>query len=63
MMQIMTCVAETSVDGAAIGEGNMARIGDGSALFSGLEGSRGPTTTTRTLCLVHRGHSLQRKGR
>lgn len=58
MMQIMTCVAETSVGVIAMGEGKVARIGDGAALFSGLEGGTGgPLPTRSTLTDVRHGNN------
>ena len=39
---LSTSVAEAGVDVVEMGEGNVAGIGDGAALFSGLEGSTVP---------------------
>lgn len=41
-MMMVICLTETCVGGVEMGEGNVAGIGDGSALFSGLEGSTVP---------------------
>ena len=62
MVLLKAALAESCVDRGAMRERKMARIGNGSALFSGLEGGTTAMSSTRTTApLVNREHLGKRE--